>query len=243
MSDKPDYIPGDLESVKYQSRSEPYRQSIQKMKELGFTFEDLIQGFPAFSGHMTLIRFLSLYELYKRTLGLSGHVAEVGVYKGAASILFAKLVQIFEPNALTQVHGFDWFQGMTPGDDDHNLIESSYQEPEARLRALIECQQLDPILKIHSLDVTREIDDFFVSHPHLRFKLIFLDCGTYAVTRKALEAFWPRLAIGGILILDQYNFELAPGETRAVQDVLPFARVETLPFGWMPTGFIVKSAP
>lgn len=242
MTDKPEYIPGLLESVKFQSRSDGYRRSLATMKELGYTFEDVVQGFPAFSGHMTLIRFLSLYEMYMRTVGLSGHIAEVGVYKGAASILFAKLIQIFEPNSLTQVHGFDWFQGMQPDESDHSLIKASYQESEDRLRALVDCQDLGSILKIHNLDVPKELGSFLRLHPHLRFKLIFLDCGTYIVTKAALESLWPRLAVGGVLVLDQYNFELAPGETRAVSEVLPFARVETLQFGWMPTGFITKSA-
>jgi len=45
---------------------------------------------------MSLNRIITLYEIYKKTLGLNGHIAELGVYKGSGSLLFAKLVKIFE---------------------------------------------------------------------------------------------------------------------------------------------------
>lgn len=56
---------------------------------------------------LTLGRSLCLYA-YKGTLGLAGNIAEVGVLRGAGTLFVAKL---FEPNSLTQVHGFDWFKG------------------------------------------------------------------------------------------------------------------------------------
>src|SRR6185436_4138957 len=96
-----DYIPGQLESSKFAHRREPYYQGLERIKSLGYTTEDFLHHFPAFVGHMTLARTLSLYEAYKATLGLAGHIAEVGVFRGASTLLFAKLVEIFEPNSLT----------------------------------------------------------------------------------------------------------------------------------------------
>jgi len=60
------------------------------------------------------------------------------------------------------------------------------------------------------------------------------------VVRTALPLIWERVTPGGIVILDQYNFEVAPGETVAVREVLPNARVRTLSPAWMPTAYIVK---
>ena len=42
------------------------------------------------------------------------------------------------------------------------------------------------------------------------------------------------------MIFDQFNHELAPGETRAVKDFMPDAKIQSFPFGAMPTAYIVK---
>jgi hypothetical protein len=40
--------------------------------------------------------------------------------------------------------------------------------------------------------------------------------------------------------LDQFNFDIAPGETQAVKEFMPDAEIRTFPWGWMPTAYIVK---
>ncbi|MEE4244678.1 MAG: hypothetical protein V2I33_04660, partial [Kangiellaceae bacterium] len=117
-----DYIPGELESSKFSAIKGPYYQGLETIKSLDYSFEDLIHYFPAFCGHLTMARYLALIECYKMTLGVAGHIAELGVYKGAGSLMFAKLSQIFEPNTLTQVHGFDWFAGADPADDEKEFV-------------------------------------------------------------------------------------------------------------------------
>jgi|GEM_PF-5440802 len=101
-SQKPrDFVPGQLESLKFAHRREDYYRGLETIKSLGYSTEDFLHHFPAFVGQMTLGRFLCLYEAYKATLGLAGHIAEVGVFRGAATLFFAKLTELFEPNSLT----------------------------------------------------------------------------------------------------------------------------------------------
>ena len=207
---------------------------------MGFTFYDYIHQNPAFAGHMNLSRFLALYETYKQTLGLAGHIAEVGVWKASSLLYFAKLTQIFEPESLTLVYGFDWFRGTVPGPDEMTprvrslWKESPSSEEENRprtdeeaedmyrmIKRLIALQNLDHIVHLHKLDVTKELDSFFREHPYIQFKIVFLDAGTYEVTKACLPHFWPRLNPRGVMILDQLNNEIAPGETRAVREFLP----------------------
>lgn len=229
-----------FESMKYDALRGPYRDGVKFIKESGYTIDDLLEHFPAFAGHFSIGRLLTHYELYRRTLEVAGHIAEVGVYKGAGSILFGKLVRLFEPSGMTMVHGFDWFEGMATTDEEKFVDKGSYTESHQRVMDLVKSQSLDNIVKIHKLDVTKDLVPFFEEHPSMQFKLVFLDAGIYEVTKASIEALWPRITPGGILILDQYNHELSPGETRAVKDVLPNAKVRTLPWGWMPTGYIVK---
>lgn len=240
MKNKKDYIEGDFETQKFAKRKEPYYEGIKTIKELGYSTEDFIHYYPCFTGHMTLSRYLSFYEVYQMTMGVSGHIAEVGVYKGGALLYFTKLCQIFEPNSLTQVHGFDWFQGNKPSEDEVNIVEGSDQEDYERIMKLIKAQQLENDVFIHKLDVTTELDDFFEKYPHLQFKIVFLDAGMYEVVKNCLPKFWERLTKGGIMILDQFNHEVAPGETQAVNEFFKDKKIKTFPFNWMPTAYIEK---
>ena len=234
------YTPGNLESNKFAHKKESYYKGLETIKSLGYSIDEFIHQFPAFTGHMTLSRFLALYESYKSTLGVSGHIAEIGVYKGASLLFFSKLVEIFENQSFTQVHGFDWFKGNEP-DENESMIEThGYMAEYEQLMSLIKAQQLEHSTFIHKIDVTKELDAFFGKYPHLQFKLVFFDAGMYQVVKTALPYFWERLTPGGQIIFDQFNFDVAPGETKAVKELLPNAKIRTFPFTWMPTAYIIK---
>ena len=235
------HIPSELESGKFEYKRDDYYDGLSKIKSLGYEFEDYLHYFPSFVGSMTLSRYFSMYESYKSTLGLSGHIADVGIFKGGSSFLFTKLMNIFEPNSLSQVHGFDWFEGNQPDSFEKNIIPGGGKESYSRIKQLVKAQKLENILKIHKLDLTKDLDKFFIKYPHLQFKLVFMDAGQYTVVKEALPYFWDRLNIGGHLILDQYNFDVAPGETKAVKEILPNVQIKTYPFTWMPTAYIVKA--
>jgi Methyltransferase domain len=232
---------GQFENQKYAKIRSEYWQGLNKILEMDFEKTDYLHHFPAFVGHLTLARFLSLYEAYKMTLGIGGHIAEIGVYKGAASIFFAKLVKMYEPQSLTLVHGFDWFKGAKTTAEEKYVKMGECTADYEPLIKLIKHQHLENILHIHNLDVTKELDGFFRDNSHLQFKLVFSDCGVYDVVSSAIKQFWPRLTPGGVMVFDQFNHEYAPGETRAIRELLPGVKVNTFPFGWMPTAYVVKS--
>jgi hypothetical protein len=226
---------------------------------MDFNAYDYIHHNPASYGHMNIVRFLALYESYKKTLGIAGHIAEVGIWKASCLLLFAKLALIFEPESLTLVHGFDWYRGMEPGpDEDSESVQMLWRESEGskdeiqqrsdheatemyeRIKKLIDLQDLSHIAHLHKLDVVTELDQFFDENPHIQFKLVLLDAGTYYVVKACLSQFWPRPISGGMLILDQFNHEIAPGETRAVREYLPDTPVYSNGFTNHPSAYMVK---
>ena len=216
----------------------PPADALERYLALGYEPEDFYEHFPCFIGARMLGRFQSLFECYQRSLGIAGHIAEVGVFRGACSFFFAKLLLLYEPHAITQVHGFDIFDR---GGPDPRGKGFSYFERYERIRELALLQGLQRYLLLHQLDVAVELKDFFVKHPHLQFKLVFLDAGTYDIVSSALREFWPRLSPGGIVIFDQFNHEVAPEETLAVRDALPpDVVIRTFPHGWMPSAYVVK---
>jgi hypothetical protein len=235
------YLIGTMETQRLANRREAYWQGIHEILEMGIAPADLIHHAPAFAGHINLARYLALYEAYKMSLPITGHIAEAGIWKGTCSIFFAKLVRMFEPNSNTLVHGFDWFKGAHMEGDEAKLVEEGmYAASYEWVSKLVSVQGLDDVIRLHNLDLAHDLPDFFASHPHLQFKLVFLDCGLYKVVRAGLEYFWPRLTRGGVLILDNFNHETSPGETRAVRELLPDKSVRSFGFANQPTAYIVK---
>lgn len=230
-----------FEYLKHHNLRPQYESGLKALMEMDISKRDLIHHFPAFIGHQTLARQITLYEAYKMTLDVAGHIAEVGVNLGFGSLLFAKLTKIFEPNSLTLVHGFDWCHGADPtSEEEHVIKKGSYCTPEEKVREIIRVQGLDNIVHLHNLDASKDLPAFFEENNHLQFKLVFLDCGIYDVVSECLKHLWERITPGGILLLDHYSFELAPGEMRAIRDVLPHVKWKQFPFGWMPCAYAVK---
>lgn len=235
------YIETGLETKKFDGRREAYWDGIRRILEMGYDPADLIHHSPAFAGHMNIGRYLALYEAYKIALPFAGHIAEAGMYLGAGTLFFAKLTRLFEPESLTLVFGFDWFKGARgAGPEAHLVEEGTYAESFERVSELVRVQGLDDIVRVNDLDLANDLPAFFAGHSHLQFKLVFLDCGYYDVVRSCIEQFWPRLTPGGVLMLDNFNHETAPGEARAVRELLPGQEIRTFNFAFQPTAYIIK---
>jgi predicted O-methyltransferase YrrM len=187
---------------------------------------------------MHLNRIFTLYELYKNVANIAGHIAEVGTFKGAGSLLFAKLVSLFEPESFTCVHGFDWFAGKSSNDSDSALV--STDKDYKRICDLAHKQSLDGVLKIHRIDLVNDCFEFFEKYSQLRFKLVFMDIGSYDVMKVAIPQFWEHLVTGGIMIFDHYSLLASPGETIALSEVLPNVTVHTIPNSWTPNAYVIK---
>lgn len=233
---------GTLESIKFDGRRQDYRAYVEFLGEKQVPLADFLEHFPAYVGHMSLNRVLTLYEMFKMSMDVAGHIAEIGVYKGAGTLLFAKLVQIFQSESLVQVHGFDWFQGNTgPGSNDSSLVpEGGYKGDLEFLTDSIRLQRLDHVIRLHGFDLRTGLDEFFDEHKHLQFRLVFMDAGIYDVMHACIPRFWQRLTPGGIMVFDQFSHELSPGETIAVRELLPNARIRTLRHCWMPNAYAIK---
>lgn len=231
---------GKYEYIRFDHRRDSFKEYINYLEEKNISINDWMDNYSSYIGHMSLSRIIGLYELYKKVLGVAGHIGEIGVYKGASFFLFAKLIQVFESESLTQVHGFDWFQGTGTDDIALKVEQGTYSYSYEEFVELKKMQGLDNIAFIHRLDVVKELDVFLKENLHLQFKLFFLDAGLHNIVKTTLPLIWERITPGGIVILDQYNHELAPGETLAVREILPHQKIYTLPNIWMPTAYMIK---
>ena len=229
-----------MERDKFNERSKHYFKALEKVLSLGWSEKELVHQFPLMSGEENIARYLALYEHYKMTSGIAGHIAEVGVWNGASLLYLTKLARIFEPYSYTVVHGFDWFQGMHPTNEKTDLKSGIYTGDYEKLVATIEAQSLQNCVAVHKLDVAKDLPQFFEANPSLMFKLVFLDCSIFNVIEAALENLWPRLVRGGVLVLDEFNVSATPEETLAVRKFFGDAAVRTLQWSRQPSGYVIK---
>jgi hypothetical protein len=218
-----------------------FHHSVEEMLKLNIPTIDFIHQFPIFTGHVNIGRYLFFYDLYKQCYKLSGHIADVGSWKGASFFFMAKLVRLFEQYNTTQVHGFDWFKGMKPDNvKDDTRYEGKYSAEYRTVLKLIELQKLHDVAIMHRLNLVTELGDFFKKHPHLRFKMVFIDCGVADVLENSLRYFWPRVVPRGVLIMDHYNVETSPHESALFEKHIGDHPILQMPFNRQPTAYVMK---
>lgn len=230
----------DNEMVKFAMEDETYFKYIDSLEMIQPPVKEVIYNFPVFVGQVNIARMLFFYELYKKVVNLGGNVAEVGTYKGASFMLWAKLIKLFENNNMTRVYGFDWFQGMEAGENDNAAGDQMYKADYDTLAKLINLQGLDNVALLEKMDVTKELKSFLDERPWLRFKLVFIDCGLEAVLESSLEALWPRLVQGGVLIMDHYGLSCSPTESTIVERYIGKNKILQMPFNRHSSGYVIK---
>jgi len=165
-----------------------------------------------------------LFRLLESTLGLEGDVAECGVWKGQMLLPTGLFIKRRAPHK--RVWGFDSFQGLNEtvatdlslgGDQDvrkrvGGFSDTSYLTIARRVRRF----GLEDTVRL----VPGYFQDTLARHTTLRFSFVHLDCVLYESYKLTLEFFYPRLARGGVILLDEYNDPPWPGCTRAVDEFL-----------------------
>lgn len=218
-----------------------------------------VQLFPVLARRQWLKRFLAHAEFFKMTLDVPGDIAEVGVFRGLGLMTWANLLEAYCVGDRTKtVYGFDNWKGFTELMAQDGAEVDSVQKhaggfsPEAykqELEAAIAIFDDDRFIpwkarvKLVEGDVEATAPMFTEENPGVRFSLVHMDCDLYKPTRAAIEAFWPRLSRGGVMLFDEYAIKDWPGETQAVDELLerlPGARVKTLPWTNAPAGYLVK---
>lgn len=157
-----------------------------------------------------------------RLLGVKGAVAELGVFKGGA---LARLATLFPDET---VFGLDTWTGIPEQDaeiDYHRVGDFGEVDYDALLRWFWDER---PNVRLIRGDVWKTIH--FLDG--IMFSVVHLDMDQYAVTKMALEYFAPRIADGGCIVLDDYQWTNCRGIERAITETHPlFAEWRHEPIG------------
>lgn len=208
---------------------------------------DRIDGFAKFASRQAIAKFLARCEIFKKILHVNGSIVECGVLHGAGLLTWAKLSSIFEPaNHVRKIIGFDTFEGFPSisdadaceGDSSHlrpgGLAGSSLEDVEQAVALYDQNRPLSHITKVELVkgDLCQTALQYLKSNPHLVVSMLYLDVDLYEPTKAALQAFLPRMPRGAVIVFDELNARMFPGETRAVDEVLGLRnlRIERFPF-------------
>jgi hypothetical protein len=165
-------------------------------------------------GCRVIAKLLARQKIFELTHDVPGDVVECGVYRGASLFFWASLIEIFAPQSERKVYGFDTFTGfgdnITKDYDKRNvetLTASEYFRPRSKERLYEVADQLGLRHRIELIagDIKSSAPDFIAAHPGMRIGFMHLDMDVYDGTLCALEAFYPRVAHGGVVLFDQYG--------------------------------------
>lgn len=168
-------------------------------------------------------RFWILYQAIRdaaRRLGEGEEltILEAGVYRGGTSGFMASVAERFAPGRCEQF-AVDTFEGHSH-QDFSGASDEGPQQPgvfadtsHEAVAGHLARHPFVSVLKGRLQDVAGDLGD-------RRFDVVNLDTDLYEPTRWALPWLAERMRPGGVLVLDNYGFDNAPGETRAADEYL-----------------------
>ncbi|NDV22107.1 TylF/MycF/NovP-related O-methyltransferase [Desulfovibrio sp. JC022] len=241
------------------SDSEVEQQIADHCEKHDFSPLDAAKHWMVLGRRQWIKRFLAHSELFQMTLDVPGDIAELGVFRGMGLFTWANLLESYCIGDRTKtVWGFDNWEGFTAfSPEDGKSVEDSNKmiggfSPKDHYQELLDAIKLfdddrfipqKPRIKLVEGQIEESCKQFVEDNPGVRFSLIHFDCDLYAPTKAALEAFWPLLSRGGVMLFDEYGIQQWPGETKAVDEFFadkPGVKIKTLPWTNAPAGYLVK---
>jgi predicted O-methyltransferase YrrM len=84
---------------------------------------------------------------------------------------------------------------------------------------MINLSELDDDIVIHKGDILKTLPDV-LKNEGLSFSFVYCDTDLYAPIRLILDSLHPRLSKGGIIAMDEWNYDKWPGEAIAVREFM-----------------------
>jgi hypothetical protein len=152
---------------------------------------------------------------------LPGVAAEVGVYMGGSLEIIARGL----PKKV--VHAFDTFAGIPEDLAEDDDAFDIHQFDDNSLQAVCERLWDRDNISYHEGTFPETLEGTGLQHR--LFCLVHSDADIYRTTRDSLEFFYPRMSLGGIIVLDDYNWPPCGGCKRAVDEFAATIPDEIIP--------------
>lgn len=160
-------------------------------------------------------------EAAMKTAAVPGDVVQCGVYKGYSLATLALLLQAM--NSPKLVWGLDSFEGFPLASEEdkvNGVLHRKTSREQWADTSLEEVQQR--LVTVGVASSVRLVKGFYDAtlpqFPPPTLSLLILDCDLYESYKICLQALYPRLRPGGIIIFDEYFSPSYPGARRAVDE-------------------------
>jgi len=194
-------------------------------------------------------KLLIRYDLYRKSKDIPGDILECGVFKGAGLMYWLKILSIYEPKSPKKVIGFDTFSlfGGSMTEKEKKSAEAYLKESGVRevspeqIYAYAQGAGLRERVHLVAGDIAKTASEYVKMIPNFKISLLHLDLDVYSGTKSALEAFYPCVSQGGVIIFDEYG-DSEWDETSAVDEYFKDKNVviEKSLYPMKPSSFIVK---
>jgi hypothetical protein len=165
-------------------------------------------------------KLISRALLYHEVKDIPGDIVECGVFKGAGLYTFLKLKNLYNPNSLKKVIGFDFFDTNELINSISNKIEKESMETLFSSRKFkhensFKNTLVNQIIKngfsssdfdLIEGDVSITTKDFSEKNPGFKISLLYMDVDLEAPTYNTLNNFWDNMTKGGLIIFDEYGY-------------------------------------
>lgn len=160
-------------------------------------------------------KMMKRVELYLNVKNIVGDILEFGVFKGASIALWSKLINMYEPNSITKVIGFDFFnpeQVVCELDGINKaMMTDLVNRVEKNDLSLERVQEKLSIFdssrfKLIKGDAVDTASTFVDNNPGLKIKLLYMDLDVGEPTYKILLKLWNNVSINGIIVFDEYAY-------------------------------------
>lgn len=190
-----------------------------------------LRSLSRFMSRQEFAKLRTYIDIVEKTKGIGGSIAECGVYFGGGFFNFANALAAFEPyNYPCKVVGFDTFQGnksMSKRDlnrhhGDFMYKAEVYEDIERAIGIFDSDRPLGHLSKLELVrgDLVETAPAYMDNNPGTMWRVISLSVNLFEPSVAAIEAFWPRLQSGGILVFHSLNYGLGMSAIEAAFDRL-----------------------
>lgn len=143
---------------------------------------------------------------------LPGAAAEIGVYHGGSLVRIAKFFK------RTTFYGIDTFEGLPEPLENIDIHrKGDFSDVDFDFLTGFFKITLPNVRLIKGVFPEKKVIDFINDK---MFSFVHVDVDLYQSTKDCLVFFVPKLALGGVLIVDDYGFKGTPGAKKAVDEYI-----------------------
>lgn len=167
--------------------------------------------------YLSYDRLFTLWQAIRLSFPLGLSNAEVGSFRGGSAWFLAAAIRELKQAELP-FHIFDTFEGHDAStiteeyDANHRAGKFADTDYEEVKRYLSIFEQL----QVHKGEFSQSVKAL----PEQRFGFVHIDVDIYQSTLDCLDYFAPRLASGGVIVIDDFNAPTCPGVNRAVREFM-----------------------